>query len=57
MPAPPKPPPPPPTLDQAAMAADAQDQIRKRRGVAANLLTNPNTPFAPNVGTKTLLGT
>lgn len=57
MPAPPKIPK-PPTLDAAAEASDQANLIRRRRGIASDMLTGSGGALTPaaNVGTKTLLG-
>lgn len=55
----PAPPPPPPTQAQADADVAAQnqtDELRKRRGAAANILTGQKGVTNPNVATKTLLG-
>jgi hypothetical protein len=55
-PKPPPPPPPPPTIDQAAQQADAANLIRRRRGYAATVLTQPGDVPQTQLGTKSLLG-
>jgi len=55
-PKPPAPPPPPPTIDQAAQEADAANLIRRRRGYAATVLTQPGNVPQTQLGTKSLLG-
>ena len=57
MPKPPAPTPPPPTLDQAAQDEDANDLIRRRRGYAATVLSQPGQAApATRAGTATILG-
>ncbi len=55
-PKPPAPPPPPPTIDTAAQQADAANLIRRRRGYAATVLTQPGNIPQTNLGTKAVLG-
>jgi hypothetical protein len=55
-PKPPAPPPPPPTIDTAAQQADAANLIRRRRGYAATVLTQPGNVPQTNLGTKSVLG-
>jgi len=56
-PAPVTPPPPPVIEDTAATAQEYQDQLRRRKGRAASILTD-RTPGAmqPQTAAKTLLG-
>lgn len=48
----------PPTLDEAAQASDAANLVRRRRGMAADILTSSAGVLTPpaNIGAKTLLG-
>ncbi len=54
----PEPVPPTPTLDEAREAQSAEDELRKKRGRAANLIMSQDAASvgAYDVGTKTLLG-
>lgn len=46
-----------PTIDDARLAAEKSDMLRRRRGRAATILTGTTgDTSAVNVGTKTLLG-
>ncbi len=54
-PAPPQPAPPPPTIDQAAQNQNTQNQLRLRRGAAANVLAG-NSPTSPQTQIVKLLG-
>lgn len=50
-------PPPPPTVEDAGVKAEQDaDALKKRRGRAATILTGQDGASAPNVGTKSLLG-
>lgn len=52
-------PPPPPTVDEAANTAEAQDKLRKRRGVAANIIAGADKTGAggkPQTASSVLLG-
>ncbi len=47
---------PTPTIDQASQNAEADLRLRRRRGRQSMIKTRPGDVAAPNVGTKTLLG-
>lgn len=49
-------PPPPVVEDTQAAQQDYQDMLRRRRGRAASIMTNPNTMQAPQTASKMLLG-
>ena len=52
----PPPPPPPPSIDEAMESQSARDASKRRRGMAASILTSPTGVGSAPVGTKTLLG-
>lgn len=52
----PKPPPPPPTVDDARGEMEAKDAARRRRGMAATVLSGKQGVGSSPTGTKTLLG-
>ena len=52
----PTPPPPPPNIDTAAQQADANNLIRRRRGYAATVLTQPGNVPQTRTGTRSVLG-
>lgn len=47
---------PTPTIDMAAQRAEDDLRLRRRRGRAAMVKTQPGQVASPNVATKTLLG-
>jgi hypothetical protein len=53
---PPPPPPPPVIEDTSGQAQDAADQLRRRKGAQASILTGSLGAAAPDVGSKSLLG-
>ena len=55
-PAPPTPAPAPPTIDQAAKNQDTTNQLRQRRGAAANVLAGSNPAAPTNSSVVKLLG-
>lgn len=56
--APPSPAPPPPTVDQAVQTSRAAEDLRRRRGAAANVLAGAQQTQSPVTGTAAkLLGT
>lgn len=55
-PAPPTPAPPPPTIDQAAQNQNTTNQLRQRRGAAANVLAGSNPAAPANTAAIKLLG-
>ena len=58
-PSPPKaptPPPPAPNIDVAQQQADAGDLLRRRRGFAATVLSQPGNVPQTRTGTKSVLG-
>jgi hypothetical protein len=52
----PQAPPPVPTVDQAAVRADEELRLRRRRGRAPYVLAGKSPAGAPPVGVKPLLG-
>jgi hypothetical protein len=54
-PPPPAPPPAPPGMDEARQARMQADELRRRRGRAATVLSEEGT-LAPQTGTRKLLG-
>ena len=55
-PTPPIPPAGPPTIDEARLARDRMDVLRRRRGRASTILTGPSGANNPNIATSILLG-
>lgn len=49
-------PPPLPTIDDAANAQRSRDALRRRRGMAATILTGPSGVPTPPTNRQTLLG-
>lgn len=46
-PPPPAPPPPVPTVDDAANSSEAEDKLRRRKGRASTVLSQPGKDLAP----------
>ncbi len=49
-------PPPPPTVDEARAAVETRDQLVKRRGRRASVLTGDGGAASPTVGKPSLIG-
>lgn len=56
MPPPPPPPAPPPTVDTARERVRSRDEMARKRGRAATVLTEPTSQVQPQTAAKTLLG-